>query len=151
MPPTASRSTHGHGRRVRQKGRAGARKQLSSSSDSNEKRLDRRLILEEEKIIHEDRLERCRQKFEEEQAKIMDIQNRKDSLRSLTCCSGNDSRSNVSVVIVPLPLSISSASTLVIESASKNSCKTPTSIDSQHASSTSSSSSCSASDDKEIN
>ena len=151
MPPTASRSTHGCGRRVRQKGRAGARKQLSSSSDSNEKRLDRRLILEEEKIIYEDRLERCRQKFEEEQAKIMDIQNRKDSLRSLTCCSGNDSRSNVSVVIVPLPLSISSASTLVIESASKNSCKTPTSIDSQHASSMSSSSSCSASNNKEIN
>ena len=50
MPPTASRSTHGCGRRVRQKGRAGARKQLSSSSDSNEKRLDRRLILEEEKL-----------------------------------------------------------------------------------------------------
>ena len=57
----------------------------------------------------------------------------------------------MSAVIVPLPLSISSASTLVIESTSKNSCKIPTSIDSQYASSLSSLSSYSVSNNKEIN
>ena len=73
--------------------------------------------------MHQDRLERHRQKFEEDQAKINDIQNQKDSLRSLAYCSGNDSRSNMPAVIVPLPLFISLVLILVIESASKNSCK----------------------------
>ena len=54
MLPVAS-----YGRRIRKKERAGARKELSSSSDSNEKRLNRRLILEEEKIMCQHRLEKC--------------------------------------------------------------------------------------------
>ena len=50
MPPTTLRSAYEYERRVREKRRASARKQLSSSSNSNEKILDRRLILEEEKL-----------------------------------------------------------------------------------------------------
>ena len=82
MPPTASRSAHRYRHRARKKERAGARKQLSSSSNLNEKRLDRGLILEEERLMYQNILGRCQQKFEQEQHKIKDIQNRKDFLHS---------------------------------------------------------------------
>ena len=135
MPPIASRSMHG--RRVRKKGRAGAIKQISESSDSSEKRLNRRLIAEEEEMKYEERLERCRQNFECRQAKIEDIHNRKGSLRSVALALANDTKSEISTAIVPLSISISSASA--------------SSIESQKTSSMSSLSSYSSSNNKEIN
>jgi len=132
MPPIASRSTYG--RRVRKKGRAGAKKQNSESSYSSEKRLNRRLIAEEEEMKYEERLERYRQNFEYRQAKIEDIHNRKGSLRSVALALANDAKSEISTVIVPLSISISSASA--------------SSIESQKTSSMSSLSSCSSSNDE---
>ena len=91
-------STH-FGRRMRKKGRAGEMKQLSDCSDSHNKRLEK----EEEEMVCEKRLERCRRVLAENQAALDERNDQRSTLRSSTSEQG--SKAGVSAVVAPFPIS----------------------------------------------
>ena len=99
---------HHFGRLLRTKGRARSDKERSDTSDSSEKRFSRKLRLEEEQLMFDERIKVCGNEFDKRQAALDVKLSRRETLRAKDADSSTISCVSMAVV----PLSASSLATM---------------------------------------